>query len=501
MSQKLFSILLLQLATITAIAQGEYAVSKIDPTLLTGAAAVKRYERIRFEIKDAGSAVFYYKTVVTILNENGEDYTWWQEGYDDKFTTIRSVDAVLYDGTGKKIRSLKKADISDVSGTGSNLADNSRIKRHNFHYKIYPYTIEYEVEIKKDQLMFMPSWMPVEGEEYAVENSLFEIVSPANYNIRYKAYKYDKEPVITSGKEKVYRWEVKNLPVVKKEYACPEWQKISPTVVVGATDFEIAGFKGNMSTWKEFGKFVYNLKQNRDNLPPGIKTTVHQLTDNVKDVRKKIDVLYNYMQQNTRYVSIQLGIGGWQPFDAAYVAEKKYGDCKALTNYMFSLLKEAGVKSVYTLVKAGERSWYMHEEFAAQQFNHVILSVPLEKDTVWLECTSQTLPAGYLSGFTSNRFALMVTEDGGYLVRTPSYNFQDNRQIRRVTAIVDEAGKLNADVVTQYTGLQQDDLFSMIQGTSKKEQLEYLKKEIDLPNYDIASFDYKTTAATIPGVD
>ena len=59
------------------------------------------------------------------------------------------------------------------------------------------------------------------------------------------------------------------------------------------------------------------------------------------------------MQNNTRYISIQLGIGGWRPFEAAYVASKGYGDCKALSNYMYSLLKEAGILSYYTLVKAG----------------------------------------------------------------------------------------------------------------------------------------------------
>jgi len=503
MRKSLIYTLLLPFFAISAFASedNKYAVSKIEPSLLKGASAIKRYELVRFEIKDPGSAVYYYKTAITIFNENGEDHSGWYEGY-DKFSTIRSVEGSLYDASGKKIKSLKSSEISDRSGTSEgSLAEDNRVKMHNFYYKVFPYTVEYEVEIKQEQLMFIPSWMPLErDEEFAVENSIFEVICPADYKIRYKSYRYEKEPVITNGKQTVYHWEVKNLPVVKMEFASPEWQRITPTVIVGATDFEINGFKGNMSTWNEFGKFVYALKQNRDNLPNAIKSKVHELTDNITDVKSKIELLYNYMQQNTRYISIQLGIGGWQPFDAVSVAEKKYGDCKALTNFMFSLLKEAGIRSVYTLIKAGESSRYIHEEFSAQQFNHVILSIPIQRDTMWLECTSQTLPAGYLSGFTSNRYALMVTEDGGHLVRTPAYNFNDNLQIRKVTASVDENGKLNANIETQYTGIQQDDLFGVINSRSKKEQLEYLKKEINLPTYDITSFDYKTVRAQIPAV-
>jgi hypothetical protein len=118
--------------------------------------------------------------VITILNENGDKHASWSEGYDN-FTTIRSVDATLYDASGKKIRSLKKADIADVSGDdGSNLADNYRVKHHNFYCKTYPYTVEYEVEIKRDELMFMPPWIPVEDEDYAVESSVFEVRYASN---------------------------------------------------------------------------------------------------------------------------------------------------------------------------------------------------------------------------------------------------------------------------------------------------------------------------------
>ncbi len=253
-----------------------------------------------------------------------------------------------------------------------------------------------------------------------------------------------------------------------------------------------------MSTWQDFGKFVYALKQGRDELPENIKNVVHNLTDGISDNKKKIEVLYDFFQKNTRYVSIQLGIGGWQPFDAKYVAINRYGDCKALSNYMYALLKEAGIKSFYTLVKAGTNKKFFISDFPSSQFNHVILCVPSPKDTCWLECTSQTIAAGYLSSFTSDRNVLLIDEDGGKLVRTPKYSVNQNLQLRKTKATVDTEGKLVADVVTIYKATQQDELHGMINALSKDKVLEYLKSEIDLPNYDVVNFDYKEEKSDLP---
>ena len=501
MKIKMLKIFLLQLLSFSVFGAEDYAVSKINPLLLEGSSAVKRYELVRFEIKNPGSAIYYYKTAITIIDENGDNYAEWQESYDDKFTAIRSVNATLFDANGKKIRSLKKAEISDVSGSGSSLVADNRLKIHNFYCKIYPYTVEYEVEIKKEGLMFMPSWSPVKGGEYAVENSIFEIISPAGYKIRYKAVHYDQEPVVSGNKEITYHWEVKNLPAIEEEAFSPALLEITPSVFAAPTVFEIEGYKGVMSSWLELGKFQSRLNRNRDQLPENVKQAIHALTDTITNAKRKVALLYKYMQSNTRYISIQLGIGGWQPLEASFVANKGYGDCKALSNYMYSILKEAGIKSYYTLIQAGNNNNFYLPDFPSRQSNHAIISVPLEKDTIWLECTDQTLPAGYLSGFTSNRYALMIKDDGGYLVHTPDYNCKDNLQIRKINAMLDEEGKLVADIATSYTGMQQDKLFNIINTYSKKEQLDFLKKQISLPSYDINAFNYKIFSTQIPKIE
>ncbi|HEY4148413.1 MAG TPA: transglutaminase-like domain-containing protein [Chitinophagaceae bacterium] len=91
----------------------------------------------------------------------------------------------------------------------------------------------------------------------------------------------------------------------------------------------------------------------RDQLPDEAKKKIHALTDSLHNEREKINAVYRFLQQNTHYVSIQLGIGGWQPFDAAYVYNKRYGDCKALSNYMVAMLREIGISGNSVLIRGG----------------------------------------------------------------------------------------------------------------------------------------------------
>jgi Domain of Unknown Function with PDB structure (DUF3857) len=482
---------------------GEYAVSRISPVLLKKADAVLRLEEMRFEINSTKEAVLRNHYVITILNENGDDWAEFAEYY-DKHQQIESVEGVLYDANGKQLKRVKKKDLEDLSGVSDgSLMDDNRIKRHNFYYKVYPYTIEYTVETHNKSTLFFPRWTPQGRERLSVEKSSMSIACPATYQFRYKSFNYNKEPVVTQERNyTVSTWSASNMPAIERELYSPMWHELTTMVIFGPTEFQMNDYRGNMTNWQEFGKFVHNLRLGRDQLPDNVKQAVHGISDGLKDPLEKIARLYEYMQRNTRYISIQLGIGGWQPFDAKYVASKGYGDCKALTNYMYSILKEAGISSYYAVVRAGKNANYITADFPSQQFNHVILCVPLSKhDSVWLECTSQTMPAGYLGDFTSDRYALLVDETGGKLVRTPKYGMKENLQTRIVKAKLEDNGTLHINAATRYTGMQQDDIHGMINHLSKEKLKEYLHRQMDFSTYDINQFDYKELKASLPAIN
>src|SRR5579862_390916 len=495
---KNFSSLMVMMIPAFVMAQ-MYNSNSIPDSLIKDADAVKRYEEITVELKSPSKAIIHEHHVYTVLNESGSKYDEYVTEY-DKFISINSASGILYDNAGKEIKRVKKKDMEDVSGSGEeNLMTDTRYKVNHFYHKIYPYTVDYEEEDEVNGIRYFDDWFPQSASHLSVQYSKYVVIAPKDYLVRFKQFNFKADPVINemSGK-KIYTWEIKNLPAKSAEPLSPSWNKITPYVMLAPSEFEAEGYKGNMTTWASFGAFNYQLIKGRDVLPADVKSKVHELTDNIQDERHKIAVLYDFLQKNTRYISIQFGIGAWQPFDANYVATKRYGDCKALSNYMVALLKEAGIAGKYVIIRAKENAPEVVSDFPCSQFNHVIACVPMGRDTVWLECTDHELPPGYLSSFTANRWGLLVDETGGTLVRTPKYGINDNLQVRKITATINDEGNLTADVNTFYKAEQQDDLELELEYKSKDDLLKQLKTEIDLPTYDITKFEYKEEKNNIP---
>ncbi len=480
----------------------EYNALLIPDSLRKGAEVVKRNEEYVLTVKSPSRYSLYEKHAYTILNSAANGYARYATYY-DKLSSISYVSGKLFNMMGKEIKHSKKSDWRDNSAyDGFSLLSDSRYKINEFYSAEYPYTVEYEEEDEHDGTLQFPRWMPQSTTGMSVQSSKFTIIAPDDYTVRFKQFNFIGEPVVTQkGNTKIYTWEIKNIPARKVEPASPPFSETAPAVFFAPSKFEVEGYKGDMSSWEGYGKFMYQLIKGRDVLPDEIKRKVHELTDKLKGDREKIYVLYDFLQKNTRYISIQLGIGGWQPFEASYVAEKKYGDCKALSNYMIALLKEAGIQGKYVEIYGGQSPPAFIEDFPYSQSNHVISCVPLGKDTVWLECTSQTKSPGYMGSFTGNRKAILIDETGGHIVHTPVYCAADNTQIRIMKAVADEEGNLNADIVNTYSGMQQDFPHSLMYDASKEDREKYLNEMFNLPTYKVIKSDYKEHRGIIPSVD
>ena len=157
----------------------------------------------------------------------------------------------------------------------------------------------------------------------------------------------------------------------------------------------------------------------------------------------------------------------------------------------------AGITSYYTLVNAGEEVSDIFPDFPSNQFNHVILCVPQETDTVWLECTNQLQPFGFLGSFTANRHVLLITPEGGKMVKTPEYPETVNTQNRKTVIELDTNGNASVSVRTIYRGLQYEDVAGM-ENKSVQDLEKILFRRIKASSVKIKKINYSFNKDQIP---
>ncbi|MDN5216528.1 DUF3857 domain-containing protein [Fulvivirgaceae bacterium BMA12] len=488
------------LTTPTGISADKYPVSDIPEELFQGANVVIRDFTQDFKVTSIGTSTTRFHFVVTILNENGKRFN-TRPVYYDNDTKIHYIKGNLYNANGDLIKRLKKSEIRDQSAISHiSIYEDNRVKIAQLGSTSYPYTVEFEYQTSTNGTLFYPTWEPISDRYVSLQKSTFQVTMPADLKLRYKEQNIN-QPLSRekAGDLSLYKWELKNLLPVKTEPWGLPFSQSNPRVYTAPSAFSMGGYQGDLSSWQSMGKWINQLNSGRDDLPEDIKLKLKEITAGVSSKREKIKKVYQFLQENTRYVSIQLGIGGWQPFKASFVADKGYGDCKALTNYTMAMLNSLDIKSHYTLVKAGKNAANIDPDFPSSRFNHAFLCVPVLEDTIWLECTSQTNPFGYLGTFTSDRDVLVITEEGGKIVRTPVYRQHKNQQITRADIHLDKEGNATVEADIAYTGLQyeNDDLYYYLH-QGHETQKKWLYENLDISGARIDKFQLDASGDHVP---
>lgn len=454
--------LLLHLALFFAFASysqnSDYSIAKIAPELRENADAVVRLRQRDVNITSKKSMIILTKDVITVINEKGFSNVGASE-YFDKSTKIKSIEAIVLDGSGNEIKKIKRKDFKENSVSQGSIITDNKILYLDYTPTNYPYTIIFQSEVETSNTAFIPSWNPIYNTNESVENAIVNVVCSPDLGFKYKDFNLKGNPnIIKEDRSNGVSFTAKNLVAIKNEEYSPSFRSFVPQVLFGLETFNLEGVEGNASSWKEFGSWIYsNLLTGTDEIPQESQAKIKALVGAEKDPIKIAKIVYQYVQNKTRYISIQLGIGGWKPMLAKDVDRLGYGDCKALTNYTRALLKVVGVPSYYTVIYGDRQRRDLHQDFVSMQGNHVILGLPVNDKMYWLECTSQTVPFAFQGNFTDNRLALIVKPEGGEILRTHEYVIQENTQISKGNFMLNETGSFSGSVLIKSKGTQYDD--------------------------------------------
>jgi transglutaminase-like putative cysteine protease len=415
------------------------------------------------------------------------------EEYFSKSETVKSIEAIIYDGSGAQLKKIKRKDFREASvSEGYSVTDNKVI------YLVYtpvqyPFTIVYTSETETGNTAFIPQWSAVEGAYLSTEKSEMSITCKPELGFKSKEYNFDGTGITKEQSGNTLTYKAANIPATKREDYSPSYLKMAPYVTFGLEKFNLEGVEGSASTWEAFGAWYYNtLLVGTDELSPETVAKIQTLTAGETEPLKKAKIVYEYMQSKTRYVSIQLGIGGWKPMLAKDVDRLGYGDCKALSNYTRALLKAVGVESYCVVIYGSDGDKRdIREDFVSMQGNHMILAIPNNNTMVWLECTSQNLPFGFQGDFTNDRNALVLKPGKGEIVKTHVYDNMTNSQATTGSYTISENGSISAHVSILSKGLQYSNVY-MLETKAADEREKYYKQHLgSLVNMKIRKVELK----------
>ena len=441
----------------------DYKISSIPENLLSNANAVIRESSEDHIMKSVNEMEIKQSSAITILNTAGDSFATVYIPYDPT-TKVSNIKVELYDEFGKLFKTFGKKDFSDYTNNPSSglYVDNRVLVLRPISTK-YPYTVKTSYDTNTSDTTFL-NFRPLWTYRLAVEKSSFSMLNQSGIKIRTKINDKPLAKVTHSEEGNLWKYSYQNIEAITEENLSPSLDYLIPQVEFSPEKFSLAGKQGDMTDWNSFGKWYYHqLMSPVSVVTPEILAEVAAL--NLKGTTsEKVKTLFQYMQNKTRYVFIAMGIGGWQPMPASEVSKKGYGDCKALTNYMRTLLTAAGIPSYYAIIYNGDSVINFDKDFPKFSGNHAILMVPTEKEPIWLENTSQRIAFNHLSYSSHNRNVLAVKENGIELINTPIYKPEESKEKLIGKIKIAEDGSISSTANFEFSGGQYDSnlrLFSL----------------------------------------
>ena len=444
-------------------------------------------------IKDVKTLLIREKKSVTIHKEEGY-YLGVYQGYDDEFSRITKISVSVLDQNGKRVKKLGRSHSQNWNFNENYEIDDLEIVILDPEYQQYPFTVEIFSEVRMSKgFLNLPTWMPRPGLNVEVTNTSLKVQKPIDFELNTLFENIDDPQIVTDGENEIWTWGMTDLESVENDVSYTQFYREQPKVLLGPSEFIYGKYPGSFASWSSFGDWYMDLNSNEYEL--GSETI--EFLSGVSDLDSKevVREIYTYMQRRTRYISIQLGIGGYQSLPAEFVDSKGYGDCKALSTYMKSMLDFKGIESNYILVQAGRNARDIKPEIISNQFNHVFLGVPMEDDTLYLECTSQEMPSGFTGSFTDDRNVLWVDRGGSSMIRMPSLNAETNKIVSNSVVKLDKHGNSVIGLKQKRSGMFYEDI-TFFKSVNEKQREEYLYNQFEFKDFIIDDFSYKDVSGS-----
>ena len=318
--------------------------------------------------------------------------------------------------------------------------------------------VGYEYETEERPIFLQDVW---EFQEHdPVRESRYSLQVPAGWEYKASWLNHPEVKPTQTGSNS-WQWVVSDIKAIRFEAFMPPLDGVAGRMVLSFFTSEKIALNSNVD-WDAMGKWYSNLIGQRIDSSPEVKQQVAALTASKTTPLQKMQAVAGFVQQDIRYVAIELGVGGYQPHAASEVFAHRYGDCKDKATLVRSMLREIGIDSYHVVIYT-ERGAVTPQTPAHHGFNHAILAIKLPNGLadpsliaifehpklgklLFFDPTNDLIPFGQLPGYLQANYGLLVTPDGGELVELPQQPSAMNSIQRTAKLTLNTAGMLKGEV-------------------------------------------------------
>jgi hypothetical protein len=421
--------------------------------------AVLMYSEEILNVQSNGKIKTIERRAYKILRPGGREHGTVYASYDTE-TRITGLHGWCIPAQGKDYE-VKDKDVLETALLGvsnGELATDMRTKILKIPAPDPGNIVGYEIEHEDRPYILQDEW-GFQDEE-PVREARYTLQLPAGWEYKAAFLNYPEVKASSAGNNQ-WQWVVNNVEAIRPEGDMPPWRAVAGQMIVSFFP-PGGGLSKGFQNWNDMAVWEAGLVRGRRDSSPEIKQKVAGLTASEANAARKMAVLGKFVQDDIRYVAIELGIGGWQPHAANDIFSHHFGDCKDKATLMSTMLKEIGIDSYYVIVNTHRGSVNANTP-AVNWFNHVILAIKLPEGTgegdlkavlqhktmgrlLIFDPTDELTPFGYLRGALQANYGLLVTDSGGELIELPKLAASMNGTRRTAKLTLTPNGTLTGDV-------------------------------------------------------
>ena len=423
--------------------------------------AVQLFSEQIVTVQSADKVRTLVREAYKILRPGGREHGYIVVGI-DLHTKVISMRGWCIPAQGKdyEVKDKEAMEFSLLHVEGSELISDVRDKVLQIPASDPGNLIGYEYEVEVQPYILQDFWHF--QETAPAREARYTLQLPPGWEYKATWLNYPAGQPASSGNNQ-WQWVVSDVKGIRHEDHMPPWRGIAGQMIVSFFPPGGAAANKGFASWSEMGTWYSGLAAGRRDASPEIKQSVAALTASAPTTLDKMRAVARFVQQNIRYVAIELGIGGFQPHPAMDVFTHRYGDCKDKATLMSAMLHQFGVESYYVIINSRRGTVTGSTPAIANGFNHAILAIRLPdglEDSsltavikhptlgriLFFDPTDELTPIGSLHGDLQSNFGLVVTPDGGSLVELPMLPPELNGIRRTGKMILEANGTLKGDI-------------------------------------------------------